>query len=75
MGTLVFGKAKNDCRWGGDALPFPPFFFFFFVYKTHYNSDRWGEYRVENISNYSVVTLNNVLLKFSTIISLSLQNM
>ena len=39
-----------------------------FLCKTGQNSDCNDEYRVENISNYFVVTLNNVILTFSTII-------
>ena len=37
----------------------------FFLYRTHPNGDRQGKYRVENVSNHSNVTLNNVILTFS----------
>ena len=41
--------------------------------KKFFRLKRW-EYRVQNISNHSVVTLNYVILTFSTITLLSLQN-
>ena len=73
--SLGYGGAVSPpggpgrCPGGGEA----PDFFIFFVQNT---LKRWslGEYRVENISNHSVVTLNNVILTFSTIIKLSLRN-
>ena len=74
MGTPAFGKAKNDCSWGGPGrcpgggkAPI-----FFLSIKHVYMVIVRGEYRVGNISNHSVVTLNSVI--FSTIISLSLIN-
>ena len=52
---------------GGGKAPI-----FFLSIKHAYMVIVRGEYRVGNISNHSVVTLNNVI--FSTIISLSLIN-
>ena len=63
-------RGPGRCPGGGEA---PDFYFIFFVQNT---LKRWslGDYRVENISNHSVVTLNNVILTFSTIIKFSLRN-
>ena len=69
-GAVTPPGGPGRCPGGGEA---PDFYFIFFVQNT---LKRWslGDYRVENISNHSVVTLNNVILTFSTIIKLSLRN-
>ena len=68
--STLGGPRRYPCR--SEAAQF--FFVFGFLYKTCSNNDCQGEYRIEIISNHSVVTLDNVILTFSTIISLSLQN-
>ena len=69
-GAVTPPGGPGRCPGGGEA---PDFYFIFFVQNT---LKRWslGDYRVENISNHSVVTLNNVILTFSTIIKFSLRN-
>ena len=81
MSASVFVKDKNGCNCasGGSCKPPAgpvrnPRTTGVFSYKTHQIGDRYGEYSVENISNHSVVILNNVILTFSTIISISLRN-
>ena len=85
MDASVFGKAKNDSRrgLGGELKPArgpgrwpgegagakPPNNFFFDIKHA-----KTVIVRVENISNHTVVTQNNIILTFSTIISLSLGN-
>ena len=72
MGASVLGKARNDWSWGplqegpgqclGERVGANPLNnFAFFSYKTCQNDVCYGEYRVENISNHSVVTLNTYI--------------
>ena len=86
MGASVLGKAKNNWRVasGGSCKPprglrVMPWWMhgckspelFFLVKHAKMVIVRVN---IKNISNHSVVTLNNVTLTFSTIISLSLQD-
>ena len=71
--ALVGAKPKTIAAGGSREMPWwgqSPHLFL--SIKHAYMVIVRGEYRVGNISNHSVVTLNNVI--FSTIISLSLIN-
>ena len=62
------------CSVGGEAADFFLFFYFFIFCIKHAKTVIFRvSIGVENISNHSVVTLNNVLLTFSTIIKFSLR--
>ena len=75
MGASVFGKAKNDCSLeSGDLYVCKPSKGFMVTPWRRHGCKAPSEYKVENINNHSVVTLNNAIFTFSTIISLSLGN-